>query len=89
MALQLNLGATQFGIAAPEAYAKIENFMGDKNSLQVMVRMYYNKTARDANNTPIMQNNHNINVAQLTGDLVSGIYNILKTLPEYIGSVDV
>ena len=36
MALELALETTQFGVPAPKAYARITNFFGTKDNIQVL-----------------------------------------------------
>ena len=91
MALQLNLTQTQFGVPAPEAYARITNFYGTKDNLQVQVAIYYNKDARDANMSTVMEHPHFIGLADLAGkgELMTAIYEVLKTMSPYLGATDV
>ena len=91
MALQLNLTTTQFGSPAPQAYAKITNFYGTKDNLQVQVAVYFNKNARDANMSTVMEHAHYIGLADLAGkgELMTAIYTVLKTMAQYQGATDV
>lgn len=90
MALKLNLPSTQFGTPAPEAYARVTNFFGNKDQLQVQVEVHYNEAARQANMSSVAQHAHYINVEDLAGrgDLMPAIYEILKTFAPYAGSED-
>ena len=91
MALQLNLTQTQFGSPAPQAYAKITNFYGTKDNLQVQVAVYFSKDARDANMSTVMEHAHYIAIEDLNGkgDLIPAIYEVLKTMSPYLGATDV
>ena len=91
MALQLNLTQTQFGSPAPQAYAKITNFFGTKDNIQVQVAVYFNKDARDANMSTVMEHAHYIAIEDLNGkgDLIPAIYEVLKTMSPYLGATDV
>ena len=89
MALKLNLASTQFGVPAPEAYARITNFFGTKDQIQVQVAVYYNEAARQGNMATVKENAHYIAVEDLKGDLIPAIYEVLKTLSDYSGAVDV
>ena len=91
MALQLNLTQTQFGSPAPQAYAKITNFFGNKDNIQVQVAVYFSKDARDANMSTVMEHAHYIGLADLAGkgELMTAIYTVLKTMSTYEGSTDV
>ena len=91
MALQLNLTQTQFGSPAPQAYAKITNFFGNKDNIQVQVAVYFSKDARDANMSTVMEHAHYIGLADLAGkgELMTAIYTVLKTMSTYLGATDV
>jgi hypothetical protein len=88
MALILNLESTQFGVPAPQAYAKITNFHGNKDQIQVQVAVYYDQLAKENNKTVVLQHAHYIPTSDLIGDIIPAIYGVLKTLPEYEGAVD-
>jgi len=87
MALKLEV-QTQFGVPAPEAYAKITNFFGNKDQIQVQVAVYYNEEARHANMATVKENAHYINVEDLKGDIIPAIYEVLKTFSDYAGAED-
>ena len=91
MALKLNLSSTQFGAAAPEAYARVTNFFGNKDNIQVQVSVHYNEDARHGNMSPVMEHAHYIGLADLAGkgELMTAIYTVLKTMAEYQGATDV
>ena len=89
MALQINLASTQFGVPAPQAYARVTNFFGTKDNLQVQVAIHYNADARHANMATVLEHAHYINIADLKGDLLPAIYGVLKTMGQYSGSIDV
>ena len=91
MALKLSLQQTQFGVPAPEAYARVTNFFGNKDNIQVQVAVYFNKDARDANMSTVMEHAHYIGLADLAGkgELMTAIYTVLKTMSTYEGSTDV
>ena len=87
MALKLSV-ATQFGVPAPEAYAKITNFYGTKDQLQVQVAIYFNADAREQNLSTVKENAHYIAMEDLKGDLIPAIYAVLKTMADYQGAQD-
>ena len=87
MALKLSV-ETQFGAPAPDAYARITNFFGTKDQLQVQVAIYYNEDARHSNMSTVKENAHYIAMEDLKGDLIPAIYEVLKTFSQYEGSVD-
>lgn len=87
MALKLSV-PTQFGPSADEAYAKITNFYGTKDQIQVQVAIYYNEDARQGNLSTVKENAHYIAMEDLKGDLIPAIYEVLKTMADYQGAVD-
>lgn len=88
MALKLNIGQTHFGVPAPEAYARITNFYGTKDNLQVQVAIYYNQDARDQNMATVREDAHYIAIEDLKGDIIPAIYAVLKTFAQYEGAED-
>ena len=88
MALKLSLQQTQFGVPAPQAYAKITNFFGNKDNIQVQVAIYYDEQARQENRSTVMEHAHYIAIEDLKGDIIPAIYDILKTFSQYEGAVD-
>ena len=87
MALKLAV-QTQFGVAAPEAYAKITNFFGTKDQIQVQVAIYFDESARHSIMATVKENAHYINMDDLKGDLIPAIYEVLKTFSDYAGAED-
>jgi hypothetical protein len=88
MALKLSLATTQFGVPAPQAYARITNFFGTKDQIQVQVAVYYNEEARHSNLATVREDAHYIAIESLQGDIIPAIYEILKTFSQYEGAVD-
>ena len=88
MALKLNLESTQFGVPAPQAYARITNFFGTKDQIQVQVAVYYNEDARHSNMATVREDAHYIAIEDLKGDLIPAIYEVLKTFSQYAGAED-
>ena len=87
MALKLAV-QTQFGAPAPDAYARITNFFGTKDQIQVQVAIYYNEDARHSNMATVREDAHYIAIEDLKGDLIPAIYGVLKTLTQYEGAED-
>ena len=88
MALELALETTQFGVPAPKAYARITNFFGTKDNIQVQVSIYYDEAARQNNLATVREDAHYIAIEVLKGDLIPDIYKVLKTFSQYEGAVD-
>jgi len=88
MALKLSV-ETQFGVPAPEAYAKITNFFGTKDQIQVQVAIYFNEDARQGNMATVKEEAHYIAMEDLKGDLIPAIYGVLKTFTQYQNSEDI
>jgi hypothetical protein len=90
MALKLtNVINPTTGQTCAEAYARITNFYGTKDQIQVQVAIHYNAESRQANHQTIKENAHYIGIDDLKGDLIPAIYTSLKTLTEYAGATDV
>jgi len=92
MALQVNLSSTQFGVPATEAYVKVMNFNGDKSHMMVMTATYYNAASSASGARPLDQKPYQITIGQVNDastNVMSGIYNTLKTLPDFSGAIDV
>jgi len=89
VALRLSV-ETQFGVPADEAYARITNFYGTKDQIQVQVAIYFNEDARHQNMSTVKENAHYIAVEDINGkgDLIPAIYKVLKTMADYQGAVD-
>jgi hypothetical protein len=89
MALKLSK-QTQFGPMAEQAYARITNFHGTKDSVQVQVAIYYDEESRHANRSQIADGAHYINLADLPKgmDFIPAIYEVLKTMADYKDAVD-
>jgi len=88
MALQLNLASTQFGVPAPQAYARITNFFGTKDNIQVQVAIHYDQAARESNMATVLEHAHYIAVQDIKGDIIPAIYGVLKTFEQYKGAED-
>jgi len=88
MALKLNLASTQFGVPAPEAYARITNFFGTKDNIQVQVAIHYDQAAREGNMATVREDAHYIAIEDIKGDLIPAIYGVLKTFSQYEGAED-
>jgi len=88
MALQLKLEQTQFGVPAPQAYARITNFFGTKDNIQVQVAIHYDENARQTGMATVREDAHYIAIEDLKGDLIPAIYGVLKTLTQYEGAKD-
>jgi len=89
MALRLSV-QTQFGAPAPDAYARITNFFGTKDQVQVQVAIYYNEEARQGNMATVKENAHYIGLADLPEGkaFIPAIYEVLKTFSDYAGATD-
>ena len=87
MALKLSV-QTQFGVPAPQAYARSTNFFGTKDQIQVQVAIHYDESARHGNMATVKENAHYINMEDLKGDLIPAIYEVLKTYSDYAGAED-
>jgi len=89
MALRITAINSTNGQAETQAYARITNFFGTKDQIQVQVEIHATEEARKAGWPSIQQQAHYIAVEDLQGDLIPAIYNVLKTFTQYAGSEDV
>lgn len=87
MALQFTCN-TQFGFELPNAYARIENFNGDKNNITVQVSTYLDKSSRDSNKVPVQSQSYTF-ALNGNGNFMQLLYANLKALPDFNGAVDV
>ena len=88
MALKITAINPTTGQATSTAYARITNFFGTKDQIQVQVAIHSSADARQSNLQTIKENAHYIGIESLQGDLIPAIYTSLKTLTEYAGAED-
>ena len=89
MALRITATNNTNGQQEVQAYARITNFFGTKDQVQVQVEIHATEEARQAGWPSIQQQAHYINMSDLEGDLIPAMYNVLKTFTQYAGSTDV
>ena len=89
MALLITAINNTNGQAETQAYARITNYFGTKDQIQVQVEIHATEEARKAGWPSIQQQAHYINMEDLSGDLIPAMYNVLKTFTQYAGSTDV
>jgi hypothetical protein len=89
MALRIVATNNTNGQQETQAYARITNFFGTKDQLQVQVEIHATEEARRAGWPSIQQQAHYVNMEDLQGDLIPAIYNVLKTFNQYAGATDV
>jgi len=89
MALQITAVNPTTGQATSTAYARITNYFGTKDQIQVQVAIHASSDARHGNMQTIKENAHYIGVEDLKGDLIPAIYGVLKTYTDYAGATDV
>ena len=89
MALKISAVNPTTGQTTSEAYARITNFFGTKDQIQVQVAIHASEDARTGNFQTIKENAHYIAVEDLKGDLIPAIYAVLKTYTDYAGATDV
>ena len=88
MALKITAVNPTTGKYTSEAYARITNFFGTKDQIQVQVAIHASEDARTGNFQTIKENAHYIAVEDLKGDLIPAIYGVLKTYTDYAGATD-
>ena len=89
MALLISAVNNTNGQQETQAYARITNFFGTKDQVQVQVEIHATEEARQAGWPSIQQQAHFINMEDLSGDLIPALYNVLKTFTQYEGATDV
>lgn len=75
------------GIDLPNAYAKIDTFMGTKDSMTVDVAWFSSEQAR-LDEKPSVHRQSYMLPGVPNEDLLTSTYNYLKTLPEFAGAED-
>ena len=89
MALRITAINNTNGQSETQAYARITNYFGTKDQVQVQVEIHATEEARKAGWPSIQQQDHYIAVEDLQGDLIPAMYRVLKTFTQYAGSEDV
>jgi hypothetical protein len=89
MALRITATNNTNGQSETMAYARITNFFGTKDQIQVQVEIHATEEARRAGWPSIQQQAHYINMEDLEGDLIPAMYGVLKTFTQYEGATDV
>ena len=89
MALKITATNNTNGQQETQAYARITNFFGTKDQIQVQVEIHATEEARKAGWPSIQQQAHYINMSDIRGDLIPAMYNVLKTFTQYSGAEDV
>ena len=89
MALRIVATNNTNGQQETQAYARITNFFGTKDQVQVQVEIHATEEARKAGWPSIQQQAHYINMEDLSGDLIPAMYGVLKTFTQYEGATDV
>ena len=89
MALRITATNNTNGQSETMAYARITNFFGTKDQVQVQVEIHATEEARQAGWPSIQQQAHYVNMEDIEGDFIPALYNVLKTFTQYAGSTDV
>jgi len=86
MAIQLCV-TTVHGIDLPNAYIKINQFVGDAKYVSYTVRTYADDAARQADKQPLDEKNYSFENDQSKGNIMTECYCDLMSRPEYAGCV--
>ena len=89
MALKITAINNTNGQQETQAYARITNFFGTKDQIQVQVEIHATEDARRNGWPSIQQQAHYINVEDLHGDIIPAIYTVLKTFSQYADATDI
>ena len=85
MAIKLSYTNSQ-GFLCPEAYVRIANYDGDKDSIRLGIWIYKDKDARDNDFGTIDQFRLELNITD--GATFLQMYDALKDLPQFTGAID-
>lgn len=86
MAIQTTFTTEAFGITAPAAYIKIDNFRGNINEVHFQALVYADATARANGKNPI--DGVAFTMPYQDGMTYALVYGYLKTLPGFETAVD-
>lgn len=86
MAIRKSYTTDSFGVTAPEAYIKIDNFRGNIDEVHFQALIYANETARINGKQPI--DGFNFVMPYQDGMTYNLVYTHLKTLPGFENAVD-
>ena len=87
MALQL-IYDTNFGVTAPEAYAKIISFTGEENTVTVSIGIWFDKASYDTGHEFLTRLNYVIPFDTSTAQ--ANLYTYLTTnIPLFLDSISV
>ena len=88
MALKITATNSTNGQQETQAYARITNFFGTKDQVQVQVEIHATEEARRAGWPSIQQQAHYVNMEDIKGEFIPAVYNVLKTFSHYAGAED-
>ena len=89
MAIEKSL-TTQHGIVLAEAYTKIDNYNGNKNTVTCNWSTFKDADARTSGKTLVSQGSSQFPYAAGTmGEMLPACYTHIKTLAEFTGATDV
>lgn len=86
MALKISIYTSNVGVPFTEAYARITNIYGNKDSVQYQVSVTANAAARQANAQEVAQ--HAFYCPTPTGNLMTSLYADLKNQVGFEAAVD-
>lgn len=86
MAIKQSYTTDAFGVTAPDAYIKVDNFRGNINEVHFQALIYANETARVTGKQPI--DGFNFVMPYSDGMTYNLVYTYLKTLPGFENAVD-
>ena len=91
MALQGNLTSqlSNVGFDFPEAYARVQSYRGDKDTLVILVAWFASAQARIDGKQPVLLNEYPMLVPPINGELLPAFYAHLKSLSDFEGYIDV
>lgn len=92
MALNKKNITTKLGIVLEDSYIKIRHISGNKNELVASIELYANKDMANqcySTNNFIQVWNIRIPDIDLEQNIYRQVYDYIKTLPDFIGALDI
>jgi len=86
MALKFNFENSQYGVGYPDAYARIEAFHGNKESITILVSVHANEKSRKTNQKKIADMGFTMPFYEITGELLPSMYFWLQQQKPFLNN---
>jgi hypothetical protein len=87
MAIKIDL-QTEHGLHIKDAYLMITSIYADKNETKFVAYAFINEEARRTGKQPLWSDLITMPTGEINGELMTSIYNHLKTLPQFCPNSD-